>query len=90
MAANRASKNLFFAKLIHDAEETVLKRDIAQTPLVAIVVALFLDRLNFVSFINSVVRWDEKQWQVSPGNLAKFSVKVRESRFIVFTKISSL
>ena len=71
MAANRASKNLFFAKLIHDAEETVLKRDIAQTPLVAIVVALFLDRLNFVSFINSVVRWDEKQWQVSPGNLAK-------------------
>jgi len=71
MAPKKASKNLFFAKLIHDAEETVKERDIAQTPLIAIVVALFLDRLNFVAFINSVLRWDEKQWHVSPGNLAK-------------------
>jgi len=70
MVAKKASKNLFFAKLIHDAEQTVLERDITQTPLVAIIVALFLDRLNFVGFINSDVLWDEKQWQLSPGNLA--------------------
>ena len=43
----------------------------SQTPLIAIVVASFLDRLGFVEFINSVITWDQSQWRVSPGNLAK-------------------
>lgn len=42
-----------------------------QTPLIAIVVSSFLDRLGFVEFINSVLTWDQTQWRVSPGNLAK-------------------
>jgi len=66
----RAKKDSVFTDLIKDAE-TANERDIVQTPLLAIIVATFLDRLNFVSFINSVVKWDEKQWRVSPGNLAK-------------------
>jgi hypothetical protein len=41
--------------------ETANERDIVQTPLLAIIVTTSLDRLNFVSFINSVVKWDEKQ-----------------------------
>jgi hypothetical protein len=65
MGRNEAKKNLFFAKLINEAQ-TSQERDIAYTPLIAIVVAMFLDRLNFVFFINSVIRWDEKQWKVSP------------------------
>ena len=70
MGRKEAKKNLFFAKLINEAQ-IFQERDIACTPLIAIVVAMFLDRLNFVSFINSFISWDEKQWKVSPGNLAK-------------------
>jgi transposase len=70
MTLNKAKKNLLFARLINNARSEQ-DRDIAYTPLITIVVAMFLDRLSFVSFINSVIRWDEKQWKVSPGNLAK-------------------
>ena len=70
MARKKAKKNSFFTNLIKDAQK-VQQRDISFTPLITIVVAIFLDRLNFVSFINSVIHWDEKQWRVSPGNLAK-------------------
>lgn len=41
------------------------------TPLIAIIVSNFLDRLSFVEFINEQLVWDENQWRVSPGNLAK-------------------
>jgi transposase len=70
MPKKKAKKNVIFSKLLKDVE-TAEQRDIAQTPLLAIIVATFLDRLDFVPFINSVVTWDEKQWRVSPGNLAK-------------------
>ncbi|MBA7482231.1 IS1634 family transposase ISTth3 [subsurface metagenome] len=43
----------------------------SQTPLIAIVVASFLDRIGFVECIDSMLTWDPTQWRVSPGNLAK-------------------
>jgi len=70
MARRKTKKNTLFKKFIQDVE-SAHQREIKQTPLIALIVATFLDRLGFVPFINSVVRWDEKQWQVSPGNLAK-------------------
>lgn len=70
MARRKTKKNTIFKKFIQDVESAEL-RDVEQTPLLALIVATFLDRLGFVPFINSVVTWDQKQWQVSPGNLAK-------------------
>jgi transposase len=70
MARRKTKKNTLFKKFIQDVE-SAHQREIKHTPLIALIVATFLDRLGFVPFINSVVRWDEKQWQVSPGNLAK-------------------
>lgn len=48
----------------------------SQTPLIAIVVASYLDRLGFVEYIDSMLTWDQSQWRVSPGNLAKAMVIV--------------
>ncbi len=70
MARRKTKKNTIFKKFIQDVESTE-QRDVEQTPLLAFIVATFLDRLGFVPFINSVVTWDQKQWRVSPGNLAK-------------------
>ncbi len=42
-----------------------------RTPLIAMVVASFLDRIEFVETINAALTWDQSQWRVSPGNLAK-------------------
>ena len=70
MARRKTKKNTIFKKFIQDVESAE-QRDVEQTPLLALIVATFLDRLGFVPFINSVVTWDQKQWRVSPGNLAK-------------------
>jgi len=70
MARRKTKKNTIFKKFIQDVESAE-QRDVEQTPLLAFIVATFLDRLGFVPFINSVVTWDQKQWRVSPGNLAK-------------------
>lgn len=70
MARRKTKKDTIFKKFIQDVE-SVEQRDVEQTPLLALIVATFLDRLGFVPFINSVVTWDQKQWRVSPGNLAK-------------------
>ncbi len=43
----------------------------SQTPLIAIIVASFLDRTGFVEYIDSTRTWDQSEWRVSPGNLAK-------------------
>lgn len=43
-----------FKKFIQDVEAAE-QRNIEQTPLLALIVATFLDRLGFVPFINSVV-----------------------------------
>ncbi|NLA38710.1 MAG: IS1634 family transposase, partial [Methanomicrobiales archaeon] len=42
-----------------------------KTPLIAVVVAYFLDQIEFVEAINAALTWDQSQWRVSPGNLAK-------------------
>lgn len=70
MARRKTKKNTIFKKFIQDVESAE-QRDVEQTPLLALIVATFLDRLGFVQLINSVVIWDQKQWRVSPGNLAK-------------------
>ena len=44
---------------------------VSQTPLPALIVASFLDKIGFVEYIDAMVTWDPTQWQVSPGNLAK-------------------
>ncbi|GAB6285143.1 MAG: hypothetical protein STSR0009_13440 [Methanoregula sp.] len=56
----RAKKDPVISDLMKDVENAN-ERDIVQTPLLAIIVTISLDRLNFVSFIKSVVTWDEKQ-----------------------------
>ncbi|MCP1716378.1 transposase [Methanocalculus alkaliphilus] len=70
MARRKTKKSTIFKKFIQDVE-LAEQWDVEQTPLLALIVATFLDRLGFVPFINSVVTWDQKQWRVSPGNLAK-------------------
>lgn len=47
-----------------------------QTPLLAIIVSLFLDKIGFVEYIDEMIKWDKKQWRVSPGILAKSIVLV--------------
>ena len=48
------------------------KRIVAsQTPLIAIVAASFLDRIEFVETIDAALDRDPDRWRVSPGNLAK-------------------
>ena len=42
-----------------------------EIPLILVLANNFLKQLGFVDFINRSVTWDEKQWKVSPGNLAK-------------------
>ncbi len=46
-------------------------RSTLEIPLILVLANNFLNQLGFVDFINSSVTWDEKQWKVSPGNLAK-------------------
>ncbi len=70
MAKRKTKKSPVFKKLIRDVE-TAEQDDEKETPLLALIVATFLDRLGFVPFINAAVTWDESQWHVSPGNLAK-------------------
>ena len=59
-----------------------------EIPLILILVNNFLNQLGFVDLINRSVTWDEKQWQVSPGNLAKAIIlvtffKVRAPLYII-------
>lgn len=42
-----------------------------EIPFILALVNKILNILNFVEFINNSVVWDPKQWNVSPGNLAK-------------------
>ncbi|MFY9546657.1 MAG: hypothetical protein WAQ44_09165, partial [Candidatus Methanoculleus thermohydrogenotrophicum] len=62
-----------FSSLTHLIQQTAEKQHIvaSQTPLTATVVASFLDRIEFVETINAALTWDQSQWRVSPGNLAK-------------------
>lgn len=42
-----------------------------QTPLVATIAAIYLDRIGFVETIDSALAPDPDEWQMSPGNLAR-------------------
>ena len=46
-----------------------------QTPLSLLVIAYYLNRLNFIGTINACLRWDP-QWKFSPGVLAQLLVLV--------------
>jgi transposase len=46
-----------------------------QTPLSLIVIAYYLNRLNFIGTINDLLRWDP-QWKFSPGVLAQLLILV--------------
>lgn len=59
-----------------------------EIPLILVLVNNFLNQLGFVDLINRSVTWDEKQWKVSPGNLAKAIIlvtffKVRAPLYII-------
>jgi transposase len=59
-----------------------------EIPLIILLANNYLNQLGFVDFINRSVTWDEKQWSVSPGNLAKAIIlatffKVRAPLYII-------
>lgn len=45
-----------------------------RTPLQLIVIANYLNRLNFINTINNYVKWDPDQWKYSPGVLAQLLI----------------
>jgi transposase len=45
-----------------------------RTPLPLVVIASYLNRLDFIETINRNVRWDPAQWKYSPGILAQLLV----------------
>ncbi len=53
-------------QIIKSAEDTALR-----TPASLIVIATYLNRLNFIESVNQKVRWDPAQWKFSPGVLAQ-------------------
>lgn len=50
--------------------KTARKRSGYFTPYIFLLVKHYSDRFHLVDFINKKVRWDDTQWQVSPGTLA--------------------
>ena len=51
------------------------KEDLSrQTPFHLLVVASYLNRLNFKEIFNSSLQWDETQWKFSPGALAQLMI----------------
>ncbi len=56
-------------QIIRDAEDTALR-----TPASLIVIATYLNRLNFIESVNNKVRWDPAQWKFSPGVLAQLLI----------------
>ena len=63
MTLKKKRKNKNAAKLVLSSTPEI--------PLILVLANNFLKQLGFVDFINRSVTWDEKQWNVSPGNLAK-------------------
>ena len=56
-------------QIVKSAEDTALR-----TPASLIVIATYLNRLNFIESVNQKVRWDPTQWKFSPGILAQLLV----------------
>jgi len=62
--------------LKHDLSKTICssQKQYGRTPLQLLIIASYLNRLDFITTINNSVRWDEKQWKFSPGILAQLLV----------------
>lgn len=62
--------------LKHDLSKTVRssQQNCGRTPLQLLIIASYLNRLNFIDTVNASVRWDENQWKFSPGVLAQLLV----------------
>jgi len=58
-----------FNQIVLDSNDLSLR-----TPFPLLVIATYLNRLNFKEFINSRLRWDQAQWKYSPGVLAQLMV----------------
>ncbi|TFH50503.1 MAG: IS1634 family transposase [Methanothrix sp.] len=58
-----------FDQIIQSSEDSALR-----TPLPLIVIATYLNRLDFKASINRYVQWDTTQWKYSPGVLAQLLV----------------
>ncbi len=60
----------------HEFDQIVQgSEDLAQrTPLPLVVIATYLNRLDFKESINRYVKWDPAQWKYSPGVLAQLLV----------------
>ena len=56
-------------QIIKGAEDSALR-----TPAALVVIATYLNRLNFIDSVNQKVRWDPTQWKYSPGVLAQLLV----------------
>ena len=56
-------------QIVKSTEDTALR-----TPASLIVIATYLNRLNFIDSVNQKVRWDPTQWKFSPGILAQLLV----------------
>jgi hypothetical protein len=40
------------------------------TPVLFLVIKHYADRFGIVDYFNRIIKWDEKQWKISPGILA--------------------
>jgi len=69
-------------QIIQSAEDTTLR-----TPASLIVIATYLNRLNFIASVNQKVRWDPTQWKFSPGVLAQLLIL---AAFILANKKTAL
>ena len=58
-----------FEQTVNGSEDSALR-----TPLSLILIATYLNRLNFKESINRYVKWDPAQWKYSPGVLAQLLV----------------
>jgi hypothetical protein len=58
-----------FDQIVQGSEDLALR-----TPLQLIVIATYLNRLDFKGYINRHVKWDPAQWKYSPGVLAQLLV----------------
>jgi len=58
-----------FDQIIQSSEDSALR-----TPLPLIVIATYLNRLDFKESINRYAQWDTTQWKYSPGALAQLLV----------------
>ena len=74
-----------FDQIVQGSEDSALR-----TPLPLIVIATYLNRLDFKRYINRHVKWDPAQWKYSPGVLAQLlviAVFIQASKKIALSRI---